>query len=178
MARKKTKMRTNKVKRVKKTRNSRRTKRNTRRRNKRGGDFNLERTKKRAGNLVDRYSKRLSQFTDMFTKSKGFDREAYHDYEERIQIELMKENPNKDKIEQFIIKCKKHARAYQQHIKDKDDINRRDKLYWFSRGRMLDDVVEKYLTKNDFRGALNYMKVGEVFPDRSAAEDFANRMGI
>ena len=39
MARKKTKMRSNKVKRVKKTRNSRRTKRNTRRRNKRGGDF-------------------------------------------------------------------------------------------------------------------------------------------
>jgi hypothetical protein len=38
MARKKTKMRTGKVKRVKKTRNSRRTKRNTRRRNKRGGD--------------------------------------------------------------------------------------------------------------------------------------------
>lgn len=38
MARRKTKMRTGKVKRVKKTRNSRRTKRNTRRRNKRGGD--------------------------------------------------------------------------------------------------------------------------------------------
>ena len=99
MARRKTKMRTGKVKRVKKTRNSRRTKRNTRRRNKRGGDlkgslkFITELGKGVSGavgrSLKERYNKYLKRKTD-----KGIEQPLLNIENKKTEKEKIEEEAN------------------------------------------------------------------------------------
>jgi hypothetical protein len=114
MARKKTKMRTGKVKRVKKTRNSRRTKRNTRRRNKRGGDLKKfsEKMMQRGKNLMALPGRVYSRATDRWTKEKGYNRSSSEYFCGKVELELMKDRPDIDKIKGLLEKCIQYTTLY------------------------------------------------------------------
>jgi len=116
MARRKTKMRTVKVKRVKKTRKSRRTKRNTRRRrNKRGGDFS-KKMRQQGNNLLSNLSRGYSHATDKITTDKGYNLSSMKHYARKLKYELMQGQPDEGKLRHLLGEYIKYGDLFKDDI--------------------------------------------------------------